>query len=355
MPDSPSSHRKNDRVIVLLSILVGGGLAAYVITQALGFRDQFRAADDFAAGDSAKRITGVANIADNTAKLQGRVSGASQPRWSAHRASGRERGFLVSTNLVFQRDGASEVIVDLDKEEPMLRPPLPNAWLVSHRLPLEFSNVGELDTDEDFFSNLEEFEFGKRMGVEFDPNDPESRPPLHFRLTFSRTSVAPYQLTYTSGQGEQFFFRRGDEDRANRWSALATLNEPFGGRRVDQDRFKVIEASTIEEQAEGADFNIKKGIVKVEDSSRPPGHPLRVFEIKEGDTIDLPVIEAVFDFPATPGKPIIVREFERFSLPGAGGSEYTLMSVDEREAVLAFGAEGEQSTLRIPQGGRAEP
>jgi len=360
MPAPPSDHRKNDRVIVLLSILIGGGLAGYVITQALGFKEKFDSPSAQGVGDSETRISRIADIAIETSRLQGRASGSSQPEWTTHRAAGRDRGFLVSTNLVFVRGaaGTEGVIVDLDKEEPMLRPPFPNAWLVKHNLPLEYTNVGELDTDEDFFSNREEYEFGLRMGVGFDPTDKSSHPPLHYRLTFSRTSEAPYELTYSSGQGEQFFFRRGDGERNDRWSAMATLGAPFPERPkniADQNRFTVTEANTVEEQAEGADFNIVKGIVTVEDSTRPQGHPLRTFQMREGDSINLPIIEAVFDFPATPGRPITVREFERFTLPGTEGPQYILKSVNESAAVIVFEENGQLAELSIPIGKRAEP
>lgn len=355
MPDKPSPHKKTDRIIAGVAIAVGGGLAAYAILQATGFADQFVPPNDPGPGDTVAQLEALEGAATQTRALVGFTRG--DEAWTRHEAAGRRRGFLVSTNLVLRRGATpdDDVVIDLDKEEPMLRPPIPNEWLVRHNLQYEYANVGELDPDRDFFSNQEEYEFGLALDTEFDPQDPASHPPRHFLLTFTGTEEEPYNLQYSSGQGNEFFFRRQAQDRADRWSTLAILGETFGGRNVDVDRFLVEEARVEEREIEGMTITETKGVVTVVDSTRPEGHPLRRFEITEGETIDLPVIQAVFDYPPTPGRPLIVNELQPFTLPGTDAPRYTLIEVDDNSATLEYAENGEILQLVVPIGGRAQP
>ena len=56
--------------------------------------------------------------------------------------------------------------------------PIPNQWFLDHKLPLRTPNVTSEDSDNDGFSNEDEWWWGT------DPNEPKQHPPLVLRLAF---------------------------------------------------------------------------------------------------------------------------------------------------------------------------
>lgn len=121
-------------------------------------------------------------------------------------------------------------IFDLQVPEPALRPPMSNEFLIGNKdksppeepLPDIFSpNVGQLDADDDGFSNLEEFE-GKT-----NPRDPQSTPPLTNKLFLKQRISNDYILKLLSGEDTgSFQVRRMAPEPAK--LAFVTLNTEFG-------------------------------------------------------------------------------------------------------------------------------
>lgn len=373
-----SESRKTDRIVVIICALVGLGLGGWAILQALGFADLFEPPRDQSARRGHELLEASRLKDGRTQDATASVVDPSPDLWNLAEADGRPRGFLTSTSLVFRRgpEGQDDAVIDMEKESPRLREELPNAWLRRYNLQFEYANVTELDPDRDLFSNLEEFTFGEILGREFNPIDPDSHPPLHYRLRYEKFDEAPYILKFTSaGSDTEFFLKhpRPDNPRRTDWSELASSIgedrnnnqaldpgedtnangkldgvQPFG-RRDDEDRF-------IIRQVDKQNIN-DNGIQRVqyeltiEDLKRPEGHALRVFKIKEGSEINLPVHSATLAYAGTPGRPLVKKEFDTFTLPGAMGPSYTLIEATPQVAVIQTG----DQKISIPIGQEPDP
>ncbi len=83
-------------------------------------------------------------------------------------------------------------LFDLYVENPPLRPPMTNIFLLKNDLDYLSPNVGDLDPDGDGFTNLEEFNKGT------DPKDPKSHPPITDHLYFKERTQNNYILVLQS-------------------------------------------------------------------------------------------------------------------------------------------------------------
>lgn len=77
----------------------------------------------------------------------------------------------------------------------VLTQPIPNQWFLDNNLPLRTPSVATEDTDEDGFSNEDEWWWGT------DPNDKSQHPPLVTRLVFLPQKPAPNRIEFASYEG----------------------------------------------------------------------------------------------------------------------------------------------------------
>ena len=374
-----SESRKTDRILVIVAVLIGLLLGGGVILKALGFKDNFKPPADQSASRGKELLAQAEATVKETQEATGKVKAPSgDPVWNQASAEGRDRGFLTSATLVFRRGATPEqdAIIDLYKDQPRLRDKFPNEWLLKYHLQFEYPNVDELDQDEDCFTNLEEYEFGLKLKKEFSPVDKESHPPLHYRLKYVNFEEEAYELRYTSGNPPNFFFKH--DNKANKEEAWTELTsgedannngqldegedansngkldpvEPFG-KKKDSKRFKVDGFRKEKKVVEGVETEV--GIVTIVDDRRPPGHPLRRFEIQEGAAVNLPQRKATFEYAPAPGKTYDHREFEKFTLPDTLAPSYLLKVVDKDKVVIEFEEGGAKAEITIPMGQQAEP
>ncbi len=374
-----SESRKTDRIIVIVSALLGLGLTAFAIVKANGFNQQF---PQVAKGNPSKGkdlLEKAAAQIEETRLAATAIANPNPVQWSRANAAGKERGFLASTGLVFRKgaDESSDSVVDLDKAEPRLREPFSNEyWLKFPGLSLEYANVGELDTDEDYFTNLQEWEYSQQLGQEFSPIDPKSHPSLHFLLRFVQFEQTDYELKFTTASPPDFGLRHENNNREKKWSDTASLNEDANannlldegedknfnqtldaakpaGKKQDEGRFIVLDYKQVE--VKDGDFVEKKYQITVQDTTRPPGHPDERFQILEGETKKLATRIATFDFLPRPGAPIIKREFEKFTLPDTLVPSYLLKSVDADMAILEIEEGGAKKAIQFPRGQSPTP
>jgi hypothetical protein len=371
----PSESRKTDRIIVISSAVVGLGLATWAILKSNSFSGEFSSVPP-ANPNKGKELLEKANQLVEDTRVATAALGSPKPAsWNTTPAAGRDRGFLVSTNLVFRRgvDESGDTIIDLDRPSPRLREAFPNSfWLEHPGLNLEVANVGDLDPDKDYFTNLEEFEMGEKMGKAFDPLDAKSHPPMHYRLRFVSFEESPYMLKFTSSNPPEFNLRHENANRDLRWSDTAALPEDVNGngvldegedvnfngtldgarpagKKADEGRFTIVAAEKVKVERDGLAPEDAYRIT-IEDATRPEGHPQRKFQVTEGETITLLTKVAVFDYLPKPGAPISKREYEKFILPDTMGPSYTLKEVDADKAVLDYEEGGETKTLTFERG-----
>jgi len=327
-----------------------------VVSSALDFRSQF--APPAVAADPLRGVEILDGKEEDV--LHTREMGvaldftASPVAWRFYEAAGRERGFLVSTNLVYRETSPGQgEIIDMDKEQPQLRSSIPNWYLLKYRLEYEYENVGELDPDRDYFTNEEEYQYSNVYGVEFDPTDPQSHPPYYLKLSYSEFSTDSYILDFSSGTDPYMIRHIPDEGQPGRWTAFAEAGVPFGSREgADAERFLIHEVEDVTVEVPGGQRVIKQ--LTIEDLKREPeDHRLRNFTITQGEQIDLETRSAIFSFPTGS---FTVEEFGTFEFTGVEGPEFLLEEVTEENVTISFADdEGVRHQLEIPRGGTPEP
>ncbi len=122
---------------------------------------------------------------------------------------------LFKAVLLVLKSDQQEQPIDMFLEQPQIRPPMTNEWFRKHNLPMVngvaaylIPNIGELDADNDGYSNREEFEKGTN------PKDADSHPPFTDRLFLVqrvarnylvalKSSSPPYQVSVTTPDGKK--------------------------------------------------------------------------------------------------------------------------------------------------------
>lgn len=235
--------------------------------------------------------------------------------WSAPVRNGKPVPLNKSILLVLKDDQ----LFDLFVENPQLRPPMTNEFLVKNDLPdILFNNVNELDPDEDGFSNEEEFL------AQTDPRNAASKPLatnklfLKSRITNDyilhlKSSTLPVQVQRLAPEpkrsvfvepGKEFGFDTG----VVRFKALSferkVVPDPRTGER-DVSELKCLDSATNKE-----------------------------FVLIRGEDFNLAEFEAQFEFRLGTVQEFTVKKGERFQLPGTGET-YLVLEVEETTAKIA--------------------
>ena len=110
-----------------------------------------------------------------------------------------ERGSLLVSRRYLLKDG--KLIDPLSEGSEQLHPPISNDWLLANGLDYTDMNIKEKDSDDDGFSNLEEFE------KKTNPNDPKDAPASFNKLKLVGFKPVPFRLEFKgdpSGDGKEF-------------------------------------------------------------------------------------------------------------------------------------------------------
>ncbi|QQL44515.1 Amuc_1099 family pilus-like system protein [Sulfuriroseicoccus oceanibius] len=348
--------RKEDPIMLIAAGVVALGVGGWVISSALSFSDEV---DEYKLPDVTAKIGGqtpeqvmVEQTVDATKKIAGSVSFDS---WKNYEAAGRPRGFMVSTPLVLKKDGGESVIVDLDKNDPLLRPPMTNEYLMKYRLEKEYENVGNLDPDGDHFTNEEEFLFGKAMGTSFDPTDPESHPPYYYKLVFDRMLNDPYPIMFSSIGANDWQLKHPDRTnrRTGQWNEY--LNQDGLKKKIPSNKRK-------EEAGRFSLDSVEQGATPtaiVVDHSRPEGHPKRTQRIPDRETVDFGDVSGLFGFVASPDQPVKLELLQNSGDLPELLSGYTLRLVKVTDGVATVEikekATGKLITMEYPKGAALKP
>lgn len=234
--------------------------------------------------------------------------------WIAPVRSNKPVPLFKSVLLVYK----DEQIFDMFLEQPQLRPPMTNVWLRENNLEYLAPNVGELDPDDDGFTNLEEFNGNTN------PNDVNSHPPITNKLflvqriehkylvTLKSSGDPPYQVTVTTEDGK----KRG---------SFVEIGKPFGvGGRFVAKKF---EKKEIPDQRLGTK-DVSE--LTVEDTLRKN----EIVLVKDTD-MNLAEYEAMFEFRLKKILKIQAKKGDNFRIPGYEGTTYKLMDVQEDSAVVS--------------------
>lgn len=222
-------------------------------------------------------------------------------------------------------------LYDMFVETPPLRPPMTNKFLRDYDLDYLSPNVGDLDPDEDGFSNVEEFNKGTN------PKSPTDHPPVTDKLFFKERVQNSYILTLQS-PALPLLIQRTEPSRGSVF--VQAVPSAFGFEKGIEPRFKALEFTKketpdhkdvselqVEDVATAQKFtlvyrvpyNLAEFQVKLE-------YRLKVVQelpaIKKGDTFRLPEVATTFKVleiaedsatvaelkDGVPGKPFVVNK-----------------------------------------------
>ncbi|MFN0074865.1 MAG: Amuc_1099 family pilus-like system protein [Prosthecobacter sp.] len=330
MQNSQGSYEK---IILTISAVLAIGVAVYLVFESQGFEESLALAQASSKNDL--------NAPDKDAVAKATETIKKKYSWVSPVKQGKAVPLNKSVLLVMK----SGQLFDLLLPEPKLREPMTNIFLTGDltknppesQLPDIFSpNVGDLDADDDGFSNLEEF------NAKTDPRDATSMPPLTNKLVLRKRISHDYILILKGGSDGTFQIQRLVPTKGN---VFKPLNEEFGFDK-GANRFKLLAAQKqiIQHPTLGP---MDAFVVKVLDLSTN-----KEFELIQGKETNLAEYEAELEFlwkkrQTIPG----VREGKTFQLPGLGVT-YHILKLEETKAVIAPDKGGKPSpqTIEIKQG-----
>jgi hypothetical protein len=216
-----------------------------------------------------------------------------------------------------------EEIIDMFREDVVLRPPMTNAYLRENNLEWKSPNVGELDPDGDGFTNLEEFDKGTK------PRDAQNYPPITDKLFMVERISKDYRLVLRNSSGQVSLL-----DEPKKKTAFLDLTkvgtEPaqfFGG---NGDRFKTVkfERKVVPDPRVGekdvSELTIEEIVTK------------KQIVLVMGVEQNLAEYSVRFEFRL---KQIIglapVGQDGTFRIPGYEGTTYKVLDIKEDSAVIA--------------------
>ncbi len=324
-----------EKTILTIAALLAIGVAVYLVLLSHGFEEDLVTAQ--AAPQKNLNPPATAAMVEAIDTIRGRYA------WLSPERNGKPVPFNKSVLLVMKRGE----LFDLLLPEPKFRPPMTNIFVTGDAnktppeapLPNFYSpNVGDLDADDDGFSNLEEFE-GKT-----DPRDAQSMPPATNKLVLRQRISHDYVVRLVSGDGTTFQVQRlKPEPKASKFVAI---NEEFGFEKGSV-RFKAtgVEKKKVTRPALG---EVEVYVLKVTDLSTN-----KQFEMEDKVDVNLAEYEAEFEFRLK--RRVIIpgaREGKTFQLPGLGKS-YHIIKLEADKAIIApLGPNGQPTaeTIEIKQG-----
>jgi hypothetical protein len=156
-------------ILLGIAVLFAIGSATFLINQSHTFESSFQhpSLGGKAGAYSPSSSTDAATVLDHLKK---------GTRWEA-----RENGASPYVSRPYLlKEGR---LIDPMEGSDQLYPPVPNQWLIDHRLDYTDMNILERDPSHKGFTIREEFEAGT------DPNDPKQFPPLCGKLSFDAGSI----------------------------------------------------------------------------------------------------------------------------------------------------------------------
>jgi len=232
---------------------------------------------------------------------------------------------------------ANGALIDmLDPNAPLLRPPVPNAWLMSNNL--DYLNAGVLsqDPDGDGFTSLAEWE------AKTSPVDPASHPPYAGKLIFVSRQQEVYLLKFAARpDAERFQITRLPTAK---WPQRETFSSMRVGEISKDEQFRI--DSFEEKKARNqVGIEVDASVLKITYLPKNEVHDL----VRNVDT-PIPTYYAEMKFELDPAFHPYVKEGDAFNLTIDPDTKYRVVKVNENSVVVTYqtGSEPEQ-TIEIPK------
>ena len=218
---------KYDRLLLglfgIIALLVGGLL----VSKVLGFKSSnFKPRPDpverseFGTDASGKKLEAAKALLTQEAKVN-------PPKTNSLPIS-----LFASFPVLKTADG--KVISVLDPNSEQVRPPIPNDWLYRNDLDITRTDIADLDSDGDNYSNSEE------SNAKTNPRDKDSTPPFTNKVAYKECVKDPFTLRFSLDAGDKEITIRRTEPADTAFNNLVAVGGEFPATRgATEMRFKL--------------------------------------------------------------------------------------------------------------------
>ncbi len=300
-----------DRVALIVAGVILIASAAFLFVQVRAFPEAFAKAQ--------QKYERKSNIEEISLQAEEKaIASITEPAaWKVHPGS-----LLVSRRYILKDDR----LVDPLDNSVEIHPGVPNQWLRDHGLDLLDPNVLNSDPDNDGFTVKEEFE------AKTNPVDKNSHPPLVKKLRLKAYMKQPFRLVFSAYDGD-FFQINALDGRIP--SQFVKIGDTVARTKFEVARFE--KKSTYNPRTK-SDIDISELILV----NKETGEEVRLVL---NQTVDSPDSYAQFIFLIDRSE-FTVKKDQVFSLPNdPAKTEFKLVDINEREAVITNVATGEKITV----------
>lgn len=316
---------KYDRLLLglfgVIALLIGGLL----LMKVMGFKSNFpkredpKLRTDFGTTDAAKAL-------DSTKGRLVEVVKVNVPKFD-----GKPIGLFVSTPIVKALDGKTYDVTSSTGEP--LRPPIANLWLYENNLDLTRTDIAEIDSDGDGFTNAEEFLAEPKTN----PRDKSSTPPAYVKLAYKECVKEPLSLIFTVYVSDKELKFRRSEPAATAFNTPVDfkVGDSFPSEKGGEARFKVVK---VDASVQG------KEVATVDDLLTEKADDYKL-TLKE--QLDLPTRKAriVSSLGTEEEKVVVVGEEFYFTINP--DFKYKVLNITDEEVELNVGDEKTPIKLKI--------
>ena len=312
-----------DKVLLLVLGLVVTALSIYYVNRAMGFGEKFGLARTTPKDDLPETSQKIAEIAKSFVEKE--------QKWITPVKGSGEAASPVPLFVSIPIVEVNGLLINmLNPNDPQVRPPVSNAWLLSNNLDFLNSGVLSQDPDGDGFNNLAEWE------AKTAPADPKSRPPYAEKLIFASRQQQEYILKFSA---------RPDAERVQivrlpsaKWPKQENFYLRVGEVSGDE-QFRV---ESFEEKTAVNSVGIQADAseVKITYLPKQETHIL----VRNTNTI-IPTYFAEMKFELDPQFQEYVKEGDAFNLPIDPETKYRVIKVEENSVTITYqtGSEPEQT------------
>ena len=228
----------------------------------------------------------------------------------------------VNGNLIDMMNPTSELV----------RPPVSNQWLIEHSLPFLNAAVLSQDSDNDGFSNLEEWE------TKTSPKDSNAHPPYAEKLYVLARKSKGYQLKFAAKPDAERFQIIREPTAA--WPRRETFIMRIGEISSDQ-QFRIDAYEEIEKKVNGIDRDVSE--LKI---TYMPSSEKQVIQKNVAKVIPTYFGELSYDLGTV--EPQYIKEGDTFTLSNDQKNKYRLLKIEEDSAKISVESEtGEEKEIEI--------
>ena len=307
--------RNYDQFILALVALVLLVLSALLITKAVQFQQTFAGIQGQVVHHNQIPPADMSSLQQATEAL------ANPAKWELNADEG---SLFISIPYIARGDE----LIDPRKSPTPLHPPIPNKWIIDHKLDILDNNVLNEDPDGDGFSNLDEWKGVKGDGSDStDPNDPKSHPPYYTKLRLVQYIKQPFRLLFNAWDGDvkkpetlEFQINTVDVHQPTQFVKI--------GDQIAGTKFKVLsfESKTITNKATGSTEDVSE---------------LTVQNVETHDKVLL-IMEKIADSPDSyalfhylwNNTQFEVKKDKEFALLPDANLRYKLIDITEKDALI---------------------